>query len=275
MNASYKYIIASIAITLVVATVMYNKKHTEKKKTSYVSVGIDDSLPLNNQMAYTQSSTGLVSRGSSSSLQSAETLSINSEVKKPEAITEKDEKNNRVEKQDDELTEEELERKKWALVKKYSSQLPTIYDKGKIGGRDVVGSSLEVMKKEADAGYRAAKANYAAASLIKMKKARAELKEEDIELWKDRLKEPYSYYRDAAIAGIASAAVELGCEYFLPPYRDELEGLTWILIGIKLGRRGICNYRMPSDEKIYMQAFERAIFYLDYYDFNTVKNNDM
>jgi hypothetical protein len=275
MNASYKYIIASIAITLVVATVMYNKKHTEKKQTSYVSVGIDDSLPLNNQMAYTQSSTGLVSRGSSSSLQSVATTSINTELEKSENTTAHLEGTNQVEKKDDELTEEELERKKWALVKKYSAQLPTIYTNAKTGGPNVVGSSLEYMKQKADEGYNAAKFNYAAELQRRLWKGRFEIKPEELEQWKIRFKEPHDYMRSAAIDGFAFAAICLGCDYFFPPFEDELEGLTWVLIGAKLGWTWACGKYTPIDEKLYVQALEQAKFYLDYYGFKTVNNNDM
>jgi hypothetical protein len=274
MNASYKYLFSLTILMLVVSAILYASNHATNNNKPKSTIESANSSLLTDKKSNSTSSVELVSSSASSSPQVIETALTNPDVVKTEHNISHEEIS-KIEKKDDELTEEELERKQWALVKKYSSQLPTIYDNGKVGGRDVVGSSLEVMKKEADAGYRAAKYNYAAALLTEMLKHRSALKEEEIELWKKRLKEPYSYYRDAAIGGLAIAAIDLGCDYFLPPYSDELEGLTWILIGIKLGWSGICNYRMPSDEKIYMQALEQAAFYLDYYGFKTSKNNGM
>jgi hypothetical protein len=268
MKSLYKHIIVCTAIALVVAVTLYEKKYAKNNKESYSPIKSAESSNRNGEKNYATSSATLTSSDSSSSLQSAETLSINSEVKKPEAITEKDEKINRVEKQDDELTEEELEKRKRALVKKYSSQLPTIYNNRKFFGENVVGSPLSHMKKIADTGDTAAKINYASALTRDFWHNRFDIKPEEVEQWKLRFKESFDYYRSAAIDGDAMAAACLGCDYFLPPYSDNLEGITWVLISVKLGALP-CIDRMPSDEKLYVQALEQAKFYLDYYKFKT------
>jgi hypothetical protein len=276
MKPLYKYILALATIALVVAVILYQKNDfTNNKKSYYSHIERADSSNTNDENNSVAPTATLTSSDSSNSLQSVETPSIIPDVEKSEITSIPNEEINQVEKNDADLTEEELERKKWALVKKYSSQLPTIYDIGKTGGPNVVGSSLEYMKQKADEGYNAAKFNYAAELQRRLWKGRFEIKPEEVEQSKMRFKEPHDYMRSAAVDGNAWAAICLGCDYFLPPFEDELEGLTWVLIGAKLGWTWACGKYTPIDEKLYVQALEQAKFYLDYYDFKTEKGNDM
>jgi hypothetical protein len=266
MKALHKYIITLTSIALVVAVVMYKKKFTENNQKLYIGIRSDDSLSLNNQNSYVLSSSSLASSSSSISLQSAEISKINFEIEKLENSTVKHEEISQVEKNDMELTEEELTKKKLALVKKYSNQLPKIYDNTKSSGKNLAGSPLDYMKKIADSGDTAAKLTYGSHLTKDFWNGRFSIRPEELDQWKLRFKESFDYFRSAAIDGSAMGAAYLGCDYFLPPYSDNLEGLTWVLISVKLGSPP-CIERMPSDEKLYAQALEQARFYLDYYDF--------
>jgi predicted Holliday junction resolvase-like endonuclease len=263
MKSLYKYLVTLIAIVLVAVITLYDKKGTASKQVPYSSTETVSVSSTEDTEQNIKSSSAVPIRSESSySRQLTEAPTKHSEMIEAEIAT------LRIEKKHEQSIEEELVRKKLALVKKYSSQLPTIYNNQKYSGKNVVGSPLDYMKKIADTGDTAAKLTYASALTRDFWHDRFDIKPEEVEQWKLRFKEPFNYFRSAAIDGDAWAASCLGCEYFLPPYSDNLEGLTWVLISVKLGRLP-CIDRMPSDEKLYAQALEQAKFYLDYYKFKT------
>ena len=148
---------------------------------------------------------------------------------------------------------------------KHSKKLPKLHSHF-YRKNDLSNSELNEIKEASNLSIEISKARN-----VLYKEAK-EIKDADIPIWKENFNAVLKDSIKAIKMGDAYAAWWLGSDYLGSPIRDEIEWLTWAMIATAMdfqtNSTQVCELiKSPCSDELFKSAFDRAIFYIEYYEF--------